>query len=115
MSSAEDLDFLLDGCGTELVFLATCHTIALGERLARKRSVIAGYGEEKSENWGPWVARFYDYLASGQSLYEAYDSAKAVFPLPIMLLPKRNCRFVLSKKTSRKPAGGSTGKQKNAG
>jgi TIR domain len=100
--AGEDLDFLLDGCATELVFLATCHTIALGERLARKRSVITGYGESKPENWGSWIARFYDYLASGQSLFEAYDNAKAVYHLPIILLPKRNCRFVIPRKMSRR-------------
>jgi len=88
--SAEDLDRLLHQCNASLVFLATCNSVSLGERLSRSRNVIAAYEGTDPDKWGEWVPRFYKYLNEKQSLWDAYQNAKTVRHLPLILLMKEN-------------------------
>jgi len=85
---------LLELCGAKLAFLATCDSVFLAARLAPKVNVVAASGNVETERMVIWEECFYELLARGHSLSEAYAVAQETTDVPMVLLMKRDSILV---------------------
>lgn len=92
--SAEGLLKLLQHSHAQLVFLATCDSLALGAKLARYMSVVAAMGSVETSRMVNWERCFYRLLAQGTSLASSYDLAQATADVPMVLLIRNDALFL---------------------
>ena len=92
--SAEGLLKLLQHSQAQLVFLATCDSLALGAKLARHMSVVAAIGQVGTEKMVAWERGFYSLLAQGKSLASSYDIAQVTVDVPMVLLIRNDAVFL---------------------
>ena len=92
--SAEGLLKLLQHSRVQLVFLATCDSLALGAKLARHMSVVAAMGSVEINRMVKWEGCFYRLLAQGTSLASSYDLAQATADVPMVLLIRNDALFL---------------------
>ena len=91
--SAAGLLTLLQHSQVQLVFLASCDSLALGAKLARHMSVVAAIGDVGVEKMVAWEKCFYRLLAGGTSLASSYDLAQATSDVPMVLLIRNDALF----------------------
>lgn len=77
-----------------LVFLATCHAYALAVDVSPVTNIIATNIAITGDQAGEWEQWFYDLLASGTSLFKAYELTKLQYTTPIRLIGRRDVVFI---------------------
>jgi hypothetical protein len=74
---APGLAKMVEIADVKLTVLATCNALALAAQLARVTNVVAAGSEIKCDLIVDWSRYFYDLLARGRTLSQAFDVAKA--------------------------------------
>jgi hypothetical protein len=69
---------------------STCDSLFLAARLAPKVNVVAASGKVLTKDMISWEECFYDLLARGHLLSEAYAVAQETTDVPMVLLIKRD-------------------------
>jgi hypothetical protein len=90
------LSDLVKLCGAKLVVLATCDSLSLGAHLSRVTNVVAASTQVEDEAVVAWEQCFYEGLAQGYSLSEAFDVSRSATSAEMVLLLKRDIRFAPS-------------------
>lgn len=93
---ADGLLKLLEVCGARLVFLATCDSLLLGAKLARRVDVVAATDSVLIELMLSWERCFYQMLERGRRLSEAYEVAQATTQAPMVLIMRKDAVFASS-------------------
>jgi hypothetical protein len=93
---AAGLAKMVEIANVKLTVLATCNALALAAQLARVTNVVAAASEIKCDLIIDWSRYFYDMLARGRSLSQAFDVAKAATDASLVLVNKKEFRLHLA-------------------
>ena len=88
---------MIKDCGAQLVMIITCDSLKFGERLARFTNVIAGHQVITPSSALSWAKVFYQALSVGIPLFRAFDKAQDAADPGLVLLARRDIRFVAVK------------------
>lgn len=77
---------LLEVSGTKLLILASCNSVPLASKLAMKINMIASTSNLGVEPFAKWQAIFYQLLAKGTSLSEAYSIGVSSVQVPLSII-----------------------------
>jgi hypothetical protein len=92
--SLEAIEGMLKDCGAALVVIITCDSLKFGEQLARFTNVIAGHQAIAPSGAIDWAKVFYRALSAGIPLSKAFDQAQDAVDPGLVLLARRDIRFV---------------------
>ena len=91
--SSEALASMIKGSGARLVVIITCDSLAFAAPLARFTNVIAGYQTIGAPAAISWAKVFYQALAFGAPLSEAFNRAQKQTDPGLILLAHKDVRF----------------------
>jgi len=89
----EAIENMIKGCGARLVVIITCDSLGFGARLARFTNVIAGHQPIAAGAAISWAKVFYQFLASGKSVSQAFNTAQDRADPGLLLLAHKDVRF----------------------
>jgi hypothetical protein len=84
---------MLKDCGAALVVIITCDSLRFGDQLARFTNVVAGHQAIAPSSALSWAKVFYQALAAGVPLSQAFDRAQDAADPGLVLLARRDIRF----------------------
>lgn len=87
------IESMIKDCGARLVVIITCDSLAFGARLARFTNVIAGHQSIKASSAITWAKFFYQALAFGAPLSQAFNRAQDMADPGLILLAHKDFRF----------------------
>lgn len=87
------IEGMIKDCGASLVIIITCDSLKFGEQLARFTNVIAGHQAIAPSSALNWAKVFYQALAVGMPLSQAFDKAQDAADPGLVLLARRDIRF----------------------
>jgi hypothetical protein len=88
------IEGMIKDCGAALVVIITCDSLKFGEQLARFTNVIAGHQAIAPGAALSWAKVFYQALSVGTPLFHAFDKAQDIADPGLVLLARRDIRFV---------------------
>jgi hypothetical protein len=88
------IEGMIKDCGAALVVIITCDSLRFGEQLARFTNVIAGHQAIAPSAAISWAKVFYRALSVGTPLSKAFDHAQDAADPGLVLLARRDIRFV---------------------
>ena len=88
------IEGMIKDCGAALVVIITCDSLKFGEQLARFTDVIVGHQAIAPSAAISWAKVFYRALSLGVPLSKAFDKAQDATDPGLMLLARRDIRFV---------------------
>jgi hypothetical protein len=91
--SSDGLATLLRLAQVKLIVLATCDALLLAVQLSRVTNVIAANGYISGKAFPSWATVFYQLLAEGHPLTEAYEDACKTTGVPMLLLRNKEFMF----------------------
>jgi hypothetical protein len=87
------IESMIKDCGARLVIIITCDSLAFGARLARFTNVIAGHQAIAASAAISWAKVFYQALAFGAPLSQAFNRAQDMADPGLILLAHKDFRF----------------------
>ena len=87
------IEGMLKDCDAALVVIITCDSLKFGEQLARFTNVIAGHQAIAPSAALSWAKVFYQALAVGVPLSQAFDKAQDATDPGLILLARKDIRF----------------------
>jgi hypothetical protein len=84
---------LIKFCQARLVVLAACDSLSLGANLSRITNVVAASAELHDKEIAAWAKCFYEILAQGHPLSNAFDASRSAASAGLVLLLKQDVRF----------------------
>jgi len=84
---------LLGEAKSELVVLGTCHALSLAVEVAQITNVIATAIDIDATEVAAWAEVFYEFLASGNSLYKAFNLTGTQNDTPMRLVRRNDVLF----------------------
>lgn len=101
MTAANFADFVRES-GTLLVVLNTCQALYLAARVAPAANMVATHIDVDGETASAWANYFYEFLADGRSLYDAFErTCSEMNDVPMALI--RHCNFSISPRDGSRP------------
>lgn len=91
--SIKAMESMIKDCGARLVIIITCDSLAFGARLARFTNVIAGHRPIAAGEAISWAKVFYQSLAAGAPLSQAFNTAQDRADPGLLLLSHKDVRF----------------------
>jgi hypothetical protein len=88
------IEGMVKDCGAQLVVIITCDSLKFGEQLARFTNVIAGHQAISPSGALSWAKVFYQALSVGLPLFQAFDKAQDAADPGLVLLARRDIRFL---------------------
>lgn len=93
---AAGLAKMIEIANVKLTVLATCNALALAAQLARVTNVVSAASEINCSLLIDWSRYFYDLLARGRTLSQAFDVAKAATDASLVLVSQKEFRVRLA-------------------
>jgi hypothetical protein len=90
----EAIERMIRDCGAALVVIITCDSLRFGAPLARFTNVIVGHKPIEPPAAISWAKNFYRELSFGVPLSKAFDKAQDLGDPGLVLLARRDIRFV---------------------
>lgn len=97
--SAEGFSKLIEVSKPDLVILASCDSLLLAAKLAKTTNMISATGSVSVDDIVAWEKCFYELLARGEYLSQAFDVATASTEAPMLLLMNHDIQFRTSNDT----------------
>jgi hypothetical protein len=88
------IEDMIKDCGAALVVIITCDSLRFGAPLARFTNVIVGHQPIAPSAAISWAKTFYRQLSFGVPLSKAFDKAQDAADPGLVLLARRDIRFV---------------------